>query len=251
MSTWILIRGLTRDSHHWGDFPALLSGIAGCRPLALDLPGNGPLHDLPSPTSIAAMAGYCEAAAGRAGARPPYLLVGLSLGAMVAIEWARRNPASIEALVLASTSARPWGRPWERLRPAALPDLAKILIPGRSAWSRERTILALTSARAAIDHDRLAADWGAWRRANPVSLCNTLRQLAAAARYRAPDTPPVGRVLLLAGAGDHLVDPRCTLRLARAWEVPVGIHPWAGHDLSLDDPAWVVTQIADWTAATA
>jgi pimeloyl-ACP methyl ester carboxylesterase len=75
---------------------------------------------------------------------------------------------------------------------------------------------------------------------------NALRQLAAAARYRAPSHVPSVPVLLLAGARDRLVDPRCSEALARHWNAPIAVHPAAGHDLALDDGAWVAAQVKAW-----
>ena len=57
MSTWVLLRGLTRESRHWGEFPARLqSRFANSNVVALDLPGNGRLNAQRSPASIEAMA---------------------------------------------------------------------------------------------------------------------------------------------------------------------------------------------------
>ena len=49
-------------------------------------------------------------------------------------------------------------------------------------------------------------------------------------------------------AGDRLVDPRCTTAIARAWGVPHELHPWAGHDVPLDDPGWVIEQVERFDA---
>ena len=44
MSTWIFLRGLTRESGHWGTFTAQFEkAMPGCEVVALDLPGNGSL----------------------------------------------------------------------------------------------------------------------------------------------------------------------------------------------------------------
>jgi pimeloyl-ACP methyl ester carboxylesterase len=79
-----------------------------------------------------------------------------------------------------------------------------------------------------------------------VSRVNVIRQLAAAARYQAPAGAPLMPVLLLAGAGDRLVSPRCSEALARQWSAPLAVHPTAGHDLPLDDGAWVAGQVKGW-----
>jgi hypothetical protein len=49
-------------------------------------------------------------------------------------------------------------------------------------------------------------------------------------------------------AGDRLVDPECSRTLARAWQADFIEHPNAGHDLPLDDGAWVAQQIERWSA---
>ena len=58
-----------------------------------------------------------------------------------------------------------------------------------------------------------------------------LRQLLAAMRYRAPRRVPPVPLLLLSGAADGLVHPACSAAVARAWRLPMAVHPDAGHDL--------------------
>jgi len=52
--------------------------------------------------------------------------------------------------------------------------------------------------------------------------------------------------LLLASAGDQLVSLKCSQALAAAWQCPIQTHPWAGHDLPLDDPPWVIARVQAW-----
>jgi pimeloyl-ACP methyl ester carboxylesterase len=77
----------------------------------------------------------------------------------------------------------------------------------------------------------LLRQWTDWRRAHPVSRANALRQLLAAMRYRAPRRVPPVPLLLLSGAADGLVHPACSAAVARAWRLPMAVHPDAGHDL--------------------
>jgi pimeloyl-ACP methyl ester carboxylesterase len=53
-------------------------------------------------------------------------------------------------------------------------------------------------------------------------------------------------VLVLASAGDRLVDPGCSRSLAKAWKLPIAVHPTAGHDLALDDGPWVAAEVKRW-----
>jgi pimeloyl-ACP methyl ester carboxylesterase len=90
------------------------------------------------------------------------------------------------------------------------------------------------------------AHWTVYQHEYPVRRANALRQLYSAARYRTPPVQPAVPLLILCSAGDRLVDPRCSLRLAAAWGAPVAVHSDAGHDLPLDDGAWVIAQVARW-----
>ena len=90
--------------------------------------------------------------------------------------------------------------------------------------------------------------WVGVRQARPVSRSNALRQLMAAARYRAPLQAPVPRMLLLGSQNDGLVSGQCSQAIAQAWQVPLALHPSAGHDLPLDDGPWVLAQIRRWLA---
>lgn len=252
MSTWILLRGLTREARHWGDFPEQLAGrLPTARLLAVDLPGNGALCAQTSPTRVGALGAAVRAQLAALGAVPPYHLLAMSLGAMVAIDWALRHPGEVSGAVLINTSLRGLSPVHHRLRPANYACLLGLALT-RSDAARERAILALTSRRQRSAHaaDALVERWCAYRRECPVSARNALRQLLAAARFRVPPAPPPVPLLLLSGAGDALVDARCSLRLAERWRVPHAVHPSAGHDLPLDDAPWVAQAIADWLAAT-
>ena len=248
----VLLRGLGRDARHWGDFPARLSRAwSGERPLLLkpDLPGNGRAHLQTSASRVEDMVEplreQVRAQLGAAGlsGRPLHLLA-MSLGAMVAIAWAQRHPGELACMVLINTSVRPLNPFWQRLQPRAWPVLLRSQLGLMSLPEREAAILALTS-RIAADSPGVKAlldDWVGWQQAWPVRHSNVLRQLLAAARFHAPEQAPPVPLLLLAGAGDRLVDPACSRRLARTWQVPLLEHAQAGHDLPLDDPDWVAHQ---------
>lgn len=248
MTTWVFLRGLTRESRHWGDFPqrfrAAFNGeLAEGDIVTLDLPGNGRLHAMASPLSVEAMMLSCRQQLREQGKAPPYNLLALSLGGMVAVSWALRYPDECRVAVLMSTSLRPYNPLFERLRPRGWSTLIR-LIPARGA-ARERGILQLTSARAA-DLQHVLPVWTAYARECPVSRIGALRQLLAAARFRAPETPEIP-LLFLAGAGDRMVHPNCSQRLARDWRADISLHPTAGHDLPLDDAEWVASEVAAWT----
>jgi pimeloyl-ACP methyl ester carboxylesterase len=211
----------------------------------VELPGCGSLNKARCPATVEGIVEHCRAQAFALGLRPPFRLLAISLGGMVAVAWAQAHPAQVAGGVLINTSLRPFNGIDHRLRPAAYPALLRLLLSA-DASKREEIILTLTSSRAAELRAVLDA-WTAWRRERPVSFGNAIRQLSAAMRYVAPMTRPT-RFLILAAAGDRLVDPECSQTLARAWRADFAEHPTAGHDLPLDDGAWVAQQIERWCA---
>ena len=201
---------------HWGRFPQQLEdAFPGVPVICLDLPGNGILNRLESPPRVEAMADYCRAEIARRGIATPCRLLAMSLGAMVAVAWAQHYPGDVAAAVLVNTSLRPFSPFHHRLRPSIYPRLLRLFgLPG-SGRQVETAILRMTTRRVP-DPDAVIEEWLRWRQENPVSRRNALIQLLAAARYRAPR------------------------------QRPLQIHAEGGHDLPLDDQAWVLQRIRDW-----
>jgi pimeloyl-ACP methyl ester carboxylesterase len=243
---WILLRGWSREARHWGDFPAQLqAAFAGAAsPVTvqpLDLPGSGSRHTERSPTRISSIVDLLRDRQNERNEGKTHLL-GLSLGAMACVDWAARFPGEVAACVLLNASARPFSPFYRRLKPDNLPAVLGLFFE-KDARRREAGILALTSSGGAAG---LAPTWAGYAEERPVSRGNVLRQLVAAARFRAPDSPPAVPLLVLAGARDRLVDPRCSEALARRWNARLALHPGAGHDLALDAGAWVAAQVKGW-----
>ncbi len=244
MSTWIFLRGLTRESGHWGDFVGQFEqALPGSRVVALDLPGNGRLHLQGSPVRVQDMVAHCRAQLASRNIAPPYHLLAMSLGAMVAVAWSGAHPREVAANVLINTSMRPFSPFYQRLRPGNYGALLAIAVWGAGPERWERTILRITSNLAT---DAVLPLWLALRRTNPVSRANALRQLLAAARFRAPAVQPSVPTLVLASEQDHLVCVECSRALARHWQCALRVHASAGHDLPLDDGPWVAAQVRQW-----
>lgn len=243
MSRWILLRGLSRDRRHWGDFPASFSrAIPGAEVLSLDFPGNGVRNGETSPISVAALVDDCRQSLLARRIDPPVNLLAMSLGAMVAIDWASRYPEEISSAVLINTSLRRLNPFYRRMRPQNYPRLLGMALPAPNAcW--EKSVLAMTSTRR---DPAIVRRWIALRHQHPVSAGNAIRQLLAAARYQPPAEAPRQELLLLGSTSDLLVDIECSRSIARHWSIPLIEHPTAGHDLPLDDAEWVVEQVRQW-----
>jgi pimeloyl-ACP methyl ester carboxylesterase len=246
MTTWIFLRGLTRESRHWGDFPEMFChGIPCAQVHTPDLPGNGALHAQQSPLRVDEMMECCRAQLIEQGVPPPYHLLAMSLGAMVAVAWADRYPNEVLGCVLINTSLRPFSPFYRRLKPGNYPRILKLALMGGSEQAWESTILEITS-RHVKQPLAVLKDWVAYRRESPVSARNAIRQLLAAMRYRAPVRKLAPPVLVLMSQHDALVDVSCSRQLALRWNVTFAEHPTAGHDLPLDDSSWVIRKVMQW-----
>ena len=241
-----MLRGLTRESGHWGTFgDRLQAHSSGATVVALDLPGNGSLWQSRSPARVETMSQWCRAELGARELQPPYHLLAISMGAMVAVDWAARAPETIAGCVLINTSLRPFAPWYRRLRPSSYLALARLALGLYRSAQREAAVLALTSGNPGA-HASVLEEWNALRAAHPVSTANAMRQLIAAARFLAPATRPPVPMLVLTSACDRLVHPVCSRQLAHHWSTDLAVHPDAGHDLTLDDGDWVLAQIDEW-----
>lgn len=239
------MRGLVRQARHWGDFPQRLrDAFPGDAVACPDLPGCGAKNRMQSPWNIPA---YAEALHADIQSLPhPRVMVAMSLGGMVATALALQYPSDLDGLVLLNSSLAGLSPFHRRLQPGAWPAVFGTLAC-RTPQTREARILGLVSNRPEKRAQALP-HWGAIAREAPVSLANSARQLAAAARFRLPtDMPGLAMpVTVLSSLGDRLAHPSCSAAMGRALKARAAEHPDAGHDLPLDAPEWVAGQLREF-----
>lgn len=245
MMRFVLVRGLAREAGHWQAFePKLRERFPDAGIECHDLPGNGALWRERSPVDTASMAADLRERVWSRG-RQPVVLVAISLGAMVCFDWRQRWRADpLLGLVAINTSIGGLCRPWQRLQiPALISTLRTMALSDPVA--RERAILELTTSDHRDDLE-LARRHAALHDERPIARINVLRQMLAAARFRAEPVGSRTPVLCLSSTRDRMVDPVCSERIAKALAAQLVSHPRAGHDLTLDDPSWCAEQIAAW-----
>lgn len=242
-ATWLLLRGLGRQRGHWFEFPQLLEGALGVSTVALDLPGTGQRRHERAPWSITGLARILAAELDAGTPQPPRGVIGISLGAMVALSLAEQWASGISHVVVINTSSR-LSLGHQRLRPRALLALLGSALLSDLA-ARERLIYSLTTSALEPEIARWTRDAAALAQDAPIRRRTLLAQLVSAAAFQVP-----GRLeqptLVLSGAGDRLVAPGCSSALARRLGAPLRCHPTAGHDLPLEEPAWVIEQVRAW-----
>jgi pimeloyl-ACP methyl ester carboxylesterase len=241
---WVFLRGLTRESGHWGDFvQSFEAHVPDSQVICIDIPGNGSLYRQKSPLTITGMMNACHEQIIDLGVQTPYSLFGMSMGAMLAVSWCSVFADEVRACVLVNSSMKPFSPFYERLKPLNYLQLLKLGVGPSSDEDWELAILRMTSANK--DESVLPA-WLDLRRRHPVSRGNAIRQLWAASRYHAPQHASCVPTLVLTSDGDELVASRCSYAIAQHGQWPLRIHPHAGHDLPMDDGAWVVDQVCRW-----
>lgn len=248
---WILLRGLGREAAHWGNFLNLLQDTFPSATIhTLDLPGSGKFNQQPSPASIAAMVEKVrQQAASENMLNQPCVLLGLSLGGMVAWQWLSQFPDDACAAVLINSSFASLSPFHRRLNWQSYPHMARI-ITARSTAERERLIVDLVSNQDEQSRAEISHQWTKLRQQRPMSALNEIKQIIAAARFNPSLQTPKQPVLLLSSLGDRLVSPKCSLAIQQQYRLPLFTHPSAGHDLPNDDGKWVIKQLKLWLDLT-
>ncbi|MCB0384485.1 MAG: alpha/beta hydrolase [Bdellovibrionales bacterium] len=243
---WVFLRGLGREKGHWGSFvEEFKSAFPGEEVLCVDLPGAGDARDVPPPTSLTDMTEFVRNQVHQLVDKDrPVNLLSISLGGMITLEWMRRHPQELHFAVIMNTSAAGLTPFYRRLRLSAAPRFFSSALV-RDPHLRERRIVDLISNRREV-HDQVAAEWHELGIKRPVNRRSVARQLLAASRFRLPRQMPQIPTLLMVGQGDRLVHPECTEALHRHYGWDIARHPWAGHDLPLDDAPWIFNQIRKW-----
>ncbi len=253
----VLLRGLARESRHWGQFLEELQvayekqGLR-VRISTLDFPGCGRHSEMTPVLSVEAMTAFARekfeelVALEAAGVeeRPEHRrLVAISLGGMVAAAWLSKWQTDFDSAVLINSSMRGLSNMHDRLRMSSWWRVPLIL-KSRTPREREQQILEWISNRPDRRADVLS-EWVHIQETRPVSDFATLAQLAAASRFTAPDQ--IGAPLLvLASRQDRMVNPSCSEAIASYYKAQILFHPTAGHDLTLDAGPWCALMIAEW-----
>ncbi len=246
---WLLLRGLSREAAHWGEFEGVMQAtFPSARIHTLDLPGTGRFYRHTSPNNIPDITATVRRIALEQGLlTQPVTALALSLGGMVAWEWMQKYPDDLNGAALVNTSFASLSPFYQRLRWQSYGKFAQVLAQ-TNTFRRELAILQLVSNRR--DQDQIIASlWEKIQAKRPVSFKNSLRQIIAAASYKPSISKPLQPVLLLNSRGDRLVAPMCWEAIHRQWQIELNTHPWAGHDLSLDDGVWLAQQLKNWVSA--
>lgn len=260
---FIAVHGLGGSHLNWAAVAPQLTGLG--RLVAVDLVGHGRTPaagrtpDLASHVEL--VSGFVEHIADR-----PVILMGNSLGGLVAALTAVDRPASVAGLVLVDPAL-----PMERLgliRPRVLVNFAVCSVPGvgeqflaarRSRTTAERTVRRVLAATC-VDPARVPADVFEAHvtltaevdrvEADRAYLASA-RSLAAVMARSGPTVAALDSidvpVLVLHGARDMLVPVTAARRMVAGrpgWQLEVARD--IGHAPMLEAPVWTGMRIAEW-----
>jgi pimeloyl-ACP methyl ester carboxylesterase len=225
----VLLHGLGSSSADWQ--PQMSALAPRYRVVAVDLPGHGASPAAPRPLTIETMARAVAALLPRLGPAPAHV-VGLSLGACVALRLALEAPERVRSLTVVN--------PFARLRPAGPAGAARLLV--------RLALLAAAPMRAVGAH--VARGLFPWPEQRPLyeaavrSLAATPRgvyvaALGAVARFDARGQVAAIRRPTLVVAGDRDTTVPLAPKLALAAAIPgarVVVVPNSGHATPHDQP---------------
>ena len=211
------------------------SGPADTCSLAFDLPGHGRSGSLDALPSIEAMSACARGVASWCHATRQ-ILVGHGMGALIALDWARREPASIAGLVLCGTSAA-FG-----IRDEAIAQMREVTL-GRASRPFDPKRLCPSGSP-----DLMRRAWFESIQTDPRATLVDLeasqvfaRTLATASSGAA--SAAAARILVVAGASEPVAD----LESARARSEQLGGRfvtlEMAGHWLPLEQPEALAREI--------
>lgn len=247
--SYLFLRGLSRNQFHWYE-KETYQDILQNEVHFLDLPGFGLSQKKLSPTNIRGIRRKLQDDwrhySMKLDPNSKKVIVGMSLGGLVAMNWAWVSP-EWDALVMMNSSVSDLSWPWQRLNPKAyLPFIKSVIRDNNQGW--EETIFNIT-CNDVKNKESIIKDWVQNRETYPPKKFNIFNQLNAASGFKSPknmETPG----LILTSTRDRLVSFRCSKAIAKKFNYQIEISRTAGHDLSVDAKDWMLNHIKNFSEKT-
>jgi len=239
LPTVVLLHGAGMDHSVW-QFQARAFAHRGLNVLSLDLPGHGHSDD-PAPPTVSQYADIVAALLDELGVQKAHIL-GISLGAYIAIDLAARFPSVVDSLVLIGVAESMPVHPALLAAAEADDHLAVELMtswihartahtgghPTPGLWMMGSSMRLLERARPGVIHNDLAA-------------CN---DYDSASEHAAGISAPV---LVLMGERDLMTRPAAAAPLAETFpNCRTVIVPDAGHMVMVEQPDAVIDESLDF-----
>lgn len=246
-----LLRGLTRESGHWGQafLDYVESEFPNSRITMLDLPGAGVHYQEKADLTVNGMMEFIRSRASEdiENTRGKNIIMATSLGGMLATEWIANYPADFQALVMISSSFKGICKFSERVNPRIRKEVLTVPFVSDRDLKEER--LLLINSNDSIHFEENLASWISIQEARPMSTMNVVRQTIAGLRYKAPESFPEIPTLIIGSYSDRLVCPSCIVKVHSYFGGDILWNETAGHGIPIDAPIWLVDGVKDWIDA--
>ena len=243
-----LLRGLTRESGHWGQnfTENLLREFPNAKLSFLDLPGSGIYNNERANLTVNGMMEFMrereiENITNRIGKN---IIMATSLGGMVAVEWVDKHPGDFQGLVMISSSFKGICRMDERAKKEVRKEMFAVMFEN-DMQLREEMLLRINSN----DSVNFCANLDEWidvQDRRPMTRVNILRQTIAGMRYSAPKHRPEVPILIIGSKGDRLVSETCITKVHHEFGGELVWHQTSGHGVPIDAPEWLVSSVKIW-----
>lgn len=252
---WLLLRGLVREQRHWREFKSIFAQKTGARIYTLDHPGIGTESGRDCPYNVPAImrddrerfANLQKEVLAQTG-DSNWALCSISLGSMVALQWASEYSNDFSKIVITNTSVKTLCTSFERFTLKSLLNVPKLFF-NSDKFTRERTILSMTSnMHSQSSLNAIAQEYSQFSLEHSKFKKTGLAQLKAGSSFVIPENLYHShnkniKWLVLNSINDRLVNANCSKKIAKFLNAPIYFHEKAGHDLSLDDPNWMTDTI--------
>lgn len=241
----LLIRGLSREKGHWGDFPNDIKLALGLNVFCIDLPGMGEFNHLDSPLDLHQNTVFIRDHWKKLKEQNfgEWIILGISLGGMVCLDWASCFNNDAKKFFVLNSSVKGVCKLFDRMSPYALAKMTRALTSAGPV--QEKHIFELTSVKNSDERfsKRIIDSWVEIRKKRPITRVNFFRQLVSATRYRLAEHE-VRNITFLAGKDDRLCSYRSSIALGEKLNAPVHIcDKGAGHDFALDRPDFIIDHL--------
>ena len=238
----LMIRGLGRGTEHWGKFPNLIEQKLNHQTYTMDVPGMDS-KTKKAPISILEITDQMRQEWKKLDQSQPWSIIAISLGGMIALDWAARYPDDFAKVITINTSSRDQSGIFERLSPFALKTFFNVARE-KNPYRREKQILNLVFTTTKPTEELINL-WVAATAKTNFKVKTVIKQLWAASHFKLPkkiNSP----LLVLAGKGDKLASYTCSEKIAKHFGADFKLHESSGHDIPIDAPDWLIQEIGSF-----
>ena len=243
-----LLRGLTRESGHWGSFIGSLElGLPNAQIHLLDLPGAGKHVNTKASIKASKMVDFMRDEILVELEKPDRtnIICATSLAGMLACEWTIRFKNDFQGLIVISASFKRICTPTERVSWPVKLEMIRILFT-RNIRKRENRIIKVNSNKPHI-FESLTNDWTKIQSERKMSRLNIFKQSVAGLLLDLKNKKPNLPTLIIGSFGDRMVCPECIKKSHDYLGGTLIFHSDSGHGIPLDEPEWLSRQVSDWT----